>query len=46
MKQMIIRKSQQAFCVTVASLILRAVGMSSLALFMLAGFALSTRFLP
>ncbi|HQY43858.1 MAG TPA: hypothetical protein PK450_06725 [Paracoccaceae bacterium] len=45
MKQMITHKSQQALCVTVFSLILRAVGMSSLALFMLAGFSLSTRFM-
>lgn len=45
MKQMIIQKTEQALCVTVSSLILRVVGMSSLALFMLAGFSLSTRFM-
>ncbi len=42
---MIIRKSRQVPCVTVASLLLRAAGMSSLALFTLLGFALSTRFM-
>ena len=45
MKNMIRDNAAHTLGVTFSTLILRAVGLSSLVLFMLAGFALSTRFM-
>lgn len=45
MMHMITEKGARALGVTFSTLLLRVVGMSSQALFILAGFALSTRFM-
>ena len=42
---MITKACARVQCVTLSTLFLRVAGLSSLSLFMLAGFALSTRFM-